>query len=55
MNCGGYIKSELLDDVKWAAEEVAKRNNIDNYRAVVYIKVEDGVASGVVVDDNDCW
>lgn len=48
-------KSYFLDDVKWAAEQFAQNNDIENYECAIYIKIENGKAFGKIVDGEDCW
>ena len=48
-------ESYLRDDIKYVSEQYSEYAGMANCRFVTYVKIEDGVASVALMDDEDLW
>lgn len=48
-------ESNLREDIKFVAEQYAGYANRVDCRFVAYVKIENGVASVALMDEDDLW
>lgn len=48
-------ESNLRENIRFVAEQYAEYSNSANCRFVAYVKIENGVASVALMDDDNLW